>query len=152
MVNELKQILKKDFNKKMVENTAFKLFEVWWEQRKKSEKSITVPGAIPSSITNNVIPAAAVTANDAPTAVATVATVAPTAAIPTAVKDEAKNQGLASLLDQASTPLGLNYDGLGLGFRASMPKMPSFMVSVCKKSSQCCQKIRSTLNMRICIA
>ncbi|CAD6231479.1 GSCOCG00001430001-RA-CDS [Cotesia congregata] len=37
VVNELKQILKKDFNKKMVENTAFKLFEVWWDE-KKNEK------------------------------------------------------------------------------------------------------------------
>lgn len=31
--NELKQILKKDFNKKMVENTAFKSFETWWEEQ-----------------------------------------------------------------------------------------------------------------------
>lgn len=30
---ELKQILKKDFNKKMIESTAFKSFEVWWDEQ-----------------------------------------------------------------------------------------------------------------------
>ncbi|XP_024939725.1 histone-lysine N-methyltransferase SETD1 [Cephus cinctus] len=92
VVNELKQILKKDFNKKMVENTAFKLFEVWWDE-KKSEKNQTTGG---ETVVNN------------------------------AVKDETpKPQGLSSLLEQA-TPLGLKYEGFGLGIRASMPKMPSF--------------------------
>lgn len=32
---ELKQILKKDFNKKMIESTAFKHFEVWWDEQSK---------------------------------------------------------------------------------------------------------------------
>lgn len=30
---ELKQILKKDFNKKMIESTAFKSFELWWDEQ-----------------------------------------------------------------------------------------------------------------------
>lgn len=96
VVNELKQILKKDFNKKMVENTAFKLFEVWWDE-KKSEKN-QVQGSGDNVVVNN-----------------------------TAKEDVTKPQGLSSLLEQA-TPLGLNYDGFGLGIRASMPKMPSFRV------------------------
>lgn len=98
VVNEVKAILKKDFNKKMVESTAFKLFEVWWDE-KKSEKSQN-PTGTEIAVVNNV------------------------------VKEEApaKPQALSSLLDQA-TPLGLNYDGFGLGIRASMPKMPSFRVS-----------------------
>jgi len=95
VVNELKQILKKDFNKKMIENTAFKLFEVWWDE-KKSEKSQTHGGG-ENAIVNNT------------------------------VKEDVKPQALSSLLEQA-TPLGLNYDGFGLGIRASMPKMPSFRV------------------------
>ena len=111
-MDELKQILKKDFNKKMIESTAFKLFDSWWDERKKSEKTLTVAGA-PSI--NNVVPEVA-----APVVVTAVAAV---------VKEEPKNQGLASLLEQATTPLGLNYDGFGLGIRASMPKMPSFRVS-----------------------
>ncbi|XP_015429452.1 PREDICTED: histone-lysine N-methyltransferase SETD1 [Dufourea novaeangliae] len=93
VVNELKQILKKDFNKKMIENTAFKLFEVWWDE-KKSEKSQIQEGD--NTIVNN------------------------------SNKEEgSKPQGISLLLEQA-TPLGFNYDGFGLGIRASMPKMPSF--------------------------
>ncbi|XP_034176391.2 SET domain containing 1 [Osmia lignaria lignaria] len=93
VVNELKQILKKDFNKKMIENTAFKLFEVWWDE-KKSEKSQNQGGDNTTVISNN--------------------------------KEEgSKPQGLSLLLEQG-TPLGFNYDGFGLGIRASMPKMPSF--------------------------
>lgn len=95
-MNELKQILKRDFNKKMIENTAFKLFEVWWDE-KKSEKS-QVHGNNENAIVNNT------------------------------TKEDVK-QGLSSLLEQA-TPLGLNYDGFGLGIRASMPKMPSFRVRI----------------------
>ncbi|KAG7187904.1 hypothetical protein KM043_013872 [Ampulex compressa] len=96
VVNELKQILKRDFNKKMVENTAFKLFEVWWDE-KKSEKSRSTGGDANNPVVNS------------------------------ANKEEGsvKPQGLSTLLEQA-TPLGLNYDGFGLGIRASMPKMPSF--------------------------
>ncbi|CAH0549275.1 unnamed protein product [Brassicogethes aeneus] len=44
---ELKAILKKDFNKKMIENTAFKKFETWWEEQslqlnKKEETPVEV--------------------------------------------------------------------------------------------------------------
>ncbi|XP_031847043.1 SET domain containing 1 [Nomia melanderi] len=93
VINELKQILKRDFNKKMIENTAFKLFEVWWDE-KKSEKSQTQGGD--NAIVNN------------------------------SNKEEGpKPQGISLLLEQP-TPLGFNYDGFGLGIRASMPKMPSF--------------------------
>lgn len=37
ITHELKAILKKDFNKKMVENTAFKKFESWWEEESSKE-------------------------------------------------------------------------------------------------------------------
>lgn len=117
----------------MVENTAFKLFEVWWEERKKSEKGVPLAVTIPSNNVNNAATAAAVAPNDASAATAAAATAPtnnaiPTAAATAAAKEEPKNQGLASLLEQAATPLGLNYDGFGLGIRASMPKMPSFRV------------------------
>lgn len=79
----------------MIENTAFKLFEVWWDE-KKSEKNQTHGGG-ENAIINNT------------------------------AKEDVKPQALSSLLEQA-TPLGLNYDGFGLGIRASMPKMPSFRV------------------------
>nr|XP_022910377.1 histone-lysine N-methyltransferase SETD1-like [Onthophagus taurus] len=38
ITQELKQILKRDFNKKMVEFTAFKKFETWWEDETSKEK------------------------------------------------------------------------------------------------------------------
>lgn len=79
----------------MVENTAFKLFEVWWDE-KKSEKNQSQGGDI--AVINN-----------------------------TNKEESSKPQGLSLLLEQG-TPLGLNYDGFGLGIRASMPKMPSFRV------------------------
>jgi len=34
IVEELKQILKRDVNKRMIEITAFKHFETWWEEHK----------------------------------------------------------------------------------------------------------------------
>ncbi|XP_044763789.1 histone-lysine N-methyltransferase SETD1 [Coccinella septempunctata] len=37
ITQELKVILKRDFNKKMVENTAFSLFEKWWEEETSKE-------------------------------------------------------------------------------------------------------------------
>jgi histone-lysine N-methyltransferase SETD1 len=129
VVNELKQILKKDFNKKMVENTAFKLFDVWWDERKKNEKGLPV-GVGSTSISNNVAPSVAPSVEVVPASVASISI------SPAVVKEEPKNQGLASLLEQATTPLGLNYDGFGLGIRASMPKMPSFRVS-CNQGREC---------------
>ncbi|KAG8252476.1 Histone-lysine N-methyltransferase setd1b [Homalodisca vitripennis] len=38
IIKELKQILKRDFNRKMVENTAFKSFEHWWDEQKLLEQ------------------------------------------------------------------------------------------------------------------
>lgn len=37
---ELKQILKKDFNKKMIESTAFKSFEVWWDEQSRKTRQM----------------------------------------------------------------------------------------------------------------
>lgn len=82
----------------MIENTAFKLFEVWWDE-KKSEKN-QIPGGDNTIVVHN------------------------------SIKEEAqKPQGLSVLLEQTA-PLGFNYDGFGLGIRASMPKMPSFRVQL----------------------
>lgn len=38
VISELKQILKRDFNKKMIENTAFKSFENWWDEQERKSK------------------------------------------------------------------------------------------------------------------
>ncbi|XP_073999250.1 SET domain containing 1 isoform X1 [Rhodnius prolixus] len=88
ITKELKQILKKDFNKKMVENTAFKAFEKWWDEKERMSKEGT----------------------NAP-----VSSPAP------------KQNLLDSILDtgmEALDPMSLG--SFGLGFRASLPKLPSF--------------------------
>lgn len=60
LVQELKQILKKDFNKRMIENTAFKKFEAWWDEQErnkntrilaKTETVATVTPVIPVQLT-----------------------------------------------------------------------------------------------------
>ncbi|KAL3271157.1 hypothetical protein HHI36_021655 [Cryptolaemus montrouzieri] len=95
ITQELKQILKKDFNKKMVENTAFMRFEAWWEEEcskenKPKENQEAEKSAIPEKDNINVLL-------------------------------EANRENLYSNLD---TLAGLG--GVGLGIRASLPKMPSF--------------------------
>lgn len=38
VVLEMKQILKRDVNKRMVEATAFTALDLWWEQKEQSAK------------------------------------------------------------------------------------------------------------------
>ena len=38
VIEELKKILKRDFNKRMIEATAFKAFETWWDEQERSFK------------------------------------------------------------------------------------------------------------------
>lgn len=33
VIDELKKILKKDFYKRMIEGTAFKTYEAWWDEQ-----------------------------------------------------------------------------------------------------------------------
>lgn len=40
---ELKMILKKDFNKKMIESTAFKNFEMWWDEQSRKTRQTAKP-------------------------------------------------------------------------------------------------------------
>ncbi|CRL07368.1 CLUMA_CG020346, isoform A [Clunio marinus] len=39
LIYELKNILKKDFNKRMIENTAFKKYEAWWDEQEKMKNT-----------------------------------------------------------------------------------------------------------------
>ena len=57
LVTELKQILKKDFNKRMIENTAFKTFETWWDEQERRSKNVTenkVPIVSAATTSNSV--------------------------------------------------------------------------------------------------
>lgn len=63
LILELKQILKKDFNKRMIENTAFKKYESWWDDQERSkitrlhhdteEPSKPLPAPLEPTITEN---------------------------------------------------------------------------------------------------
>lgn len=39
LILELKQILKKDFNKRMIENTAYKKYEAWWDDQERNKNT-----------------------------------------------------------------------------------------------------------------
>ena len=39
LIQELRQILKKDFNKRMIENTAFKKYEAWWDDQERNKNT-----------------------------------------------------------------------------------------------------------------
>ncbi|XP_050353651.1 histone-lysine N-methyltransferase SETD1 isoform X1 [Nymphalis io] len=100
VTTELKLILKKDFNKKMIESTAFKNFEVWWDEQSRKTRQTVKPlkeeiGQPLQDISN---------------------------------KKEETVDSIKSIME--SRELGLDLGGysvgIGLGLRATIPKMPSF--------------------------
>ncbi|XP_052888970.1 histone-lysine N-methyltransferase SETD1 [Anopheles moucheti] len=109
VVAELKQILKKDFNKKMIENTAFKKYEAWWDEEERKNKGdnkrTLLHGAEMSSLSSTGGLGGAGTA---------------------ALKIE-KPPDINHLLSQTYDNLDSNGGSfVGLGLRATIPKMPSF--------------------------
>eukprot|EP00057_Strongylocentrotus_purpuratus_P027370 XP_011681844.1 PREDICTED: histone-lysine N-methyltransferase SETD1B-A [Strongylocentrotus purpuratus] len=91
VIQEMKIIMKKDLNRKMVESKAFKSFETWWDtcqlmakakQMMKPKEEEKVPKKPPPAI--------------------------------------------PSMLESSFSAFGM--EGLGLGLRANMPRMPSFKV------------------------
>ncbi|XP_055614148.1 histone-lysine N-methyltransferase SETD1 [Uranotaenia lowii] len=91
---ELKQILKKDFNKKMIENTAYKKYEAWWDEEEQKSK-----GKV-KSVMNDITPLVNSKVDKAP--------------------------DINQLLNQTYDNLDSNSSYMGLGLRATIPKMPSF--------------------------
>ncbi|XP_053617378.1 histone-lysine N-methyltransferase SETD1 isoform X2 [Plodia interpunctella] len=94
---ELKLILKKDFNKKMIENTAFKSFEVWWDEQSRKMRQ-TKPKEESGPLQD--------ISNKKEEAVDSIKSIM-----------ETRDLGLE---------LGGYGSGIGLGLRAAIPKMPSF--------------------------
>ncbi|XP_042232871.1 histone-lysine N-methyltransferase SETD1-like isoform X2 [Homarus americanus] len=95
VIEELKNILKRDFNKRMIEATAFKTFEAWWDEQERKFKA-----QAEAKETN-------------------LETAGPQARIE-------KINSISTLLENRE---GFGLDSLGtigLGFRAAMPKLPSF--------------------------
>ncbi|GAB0099249.1 hypothetical protein DMENIID0001_150990 [Sergentomyia squamirostris] len=96
---ELKQILKKDFNKKMIENTAYKRFESWWDEQERMAATTKVQetGVKPLGESNQI-------------------------------RKEVKAPDINQLLNSniENLDLGTYTNSFGLGLRATIPKMPSF--------------------------
>ncbi|XP_047032818.1 histone-lysine N-methyltransferase SETD1 isoform X1 [Helicoverpa zea] len=100
---ELKQILKKDFNKKMIESTAFKSFELWWDEQ---SRKIRQPKPKEDAAQPLQVPTTPDISNKKEEAVDSIKCIM-----------ESREIGLE---------LGGYGAGIGLGLRATIPKMPSF--------------------------
>ncbi|KAG8192982.1 hypothetical protein JTE90_028102 [Oedothorax gibbosus] len=103
IVHEMKQVMKKDISKKMIEATAFKRFEQWWDDHLQAEK-LKTPGNV---------------------------------AVKTPEKAPATASSLSALFDQNRSKFGFDPEstGIGLGLRATMPRMPSFRRKIIKPPS-----------------
>ncbi|RWS29179.1 histone-lysine N-methyltransferase SETD1-like protein [Leptotrombidium deliense] len=101
VVSELKEIIKKDIFKKMIESTAFKSFETWWDENERQSKA-----------RGRII-------HDEESKPAT-----------RTVEDKSQWSSYSSVYennksDNSYASLGEHFVA-GLGLRASIPKMPSF--------------------------
>ncbi|KAH8397726.1 hypothetical protein KR215_011511, partial [Drosophila sulfurigaster] len=105
IVEELKQILKRDVNKRMIEMTAFKNFESWWDDKTEKARSKLLPtttGAADSvtpSITNNQLD--------------------------TRVANE-KPPNINTIINNTQREIQDYQSFSSIGIRAAMPKLPSF--------------------------
>lgn len=100
ILEELKQILKRDVNKRMIEMTAFKNFEVWWDEQtaKARSKHMSTAPDVPIPVTNNIVEK------------------------PTSIE---KPPDINHLINtQREMPDFQSFSSIGL--RAAMPKLPSF--------------------------
>lgn len=102
VVCELKEIMKRDLCKKIVENSAFKSFEQWWDEQERESKNKSSEGLNNQEKVNS------------------------------GDKIKTEVTPLCSLFDSSRSDPGLGYGldsmGFGLGLRAVIPKMPSFRV------------------------
>lgn len=119
VTTELKQILKRDFNRRMIENTAFKKYEAWWDEQRERSKNQQKSGVTSAQVavkdSSVIVAATAAVAGDSTTSSGQQL---PTGDAPPLPK-------LIPLPSQP--PVCDSYAiGLGLGLRATLPKLPSF--------------------------
>ncbi|GFY66481.1 histone-lysine N-methyltransferase SETD1B-A [Trichonephila inaurata madagascariensis] len=104
VIKEMKQVMKKDISKKMVEATAFKRFEQWWDEQLHQEKLKSLSGDAPVKTPEKTQPPAF--------------------------------SSLTALFDKNRSSFGFGTEsGIGLGLRATMPRMPSFRRKIIKAPS-----------------
>ncbi|XP_054719382.1 histone-lysine N-methyltransferase SETD1-like [Uloborus diversus] len=104
IVKEMKQVMKKDIIKKMVEATAFKRFEQWWDEQVHLEKLKSQGGVVDKTPEKAQAPV---------------------------------SSSLSALFDKNRSSFGFSMEstGIGLGLRATMPRMPSFRRKIIKPPS-----------------
>lgn len=124
VTSELKQILKRDFNRRMIENTAFKRYEAWWdeqrERHKKGGSAIAATSAGTVALTPAVVAPVVVVGKEG-------AIVVPGVVEPTKVPDINLLLADPPLQSASQTPCdNFGLGSLGLGLRATLPKLPSF--------------------------
>ena len=120
ITEELKDIIKKDLNKKVIESMAFKVYESWWDKEQALKNPKPAVGTKPAS-TPSV------------TAVKTEPGTEPVKEVKTedSKSVHAKMPALLNTFDPLNWAKGsLEMDGfrIGLGFRSAISKMPSFRV------------------------
>ncbi|CAG2165548.1 unnamed protein product [Oppiella nova] len=115
VVKELKELIKKDICKKMVESSAFKMFEKWWddcESKSKTQDYSTTDDMVINNRVHDVIHSRQTNSDDW--------------------------RSMSSLYDNNRTESVNNFSGYGgggLGLRAAIPKMPSFRRKLKKPTS-----------------
>lgn len=117
VVSELKEIIKRDISKKMIEHAAFKIYENWWdEQEKNSKKSDSLVDEKPIK-------------TEKPTELSTakLAGLDSSWSVISALYDKDKEENSFKNYREGAS--------LGLGLRAVLPKMPSFRKKYKKPST-----------------
>lgn len=107
--DELKQILKRDFNKKMIENTAFKKFEGWWDEQIQKTRQNKCENEKAASEKGTCLAASALISTTAPT-----------------TNRIDKPPDINQLINSHRDLSDFNSAYPALGLRASIPKLPSF--------------------------
>ena len=120
ITEELKEIIKKDLNKKVIETMAFKVYESWWDKEEALKNPKPTVGAKPTSSVGTAV----IKTEPGPEPDKDAKT-------EEAKPVHGKMPALLNTFDPLNWAKGsLEMDGfrIGLGFRSAISKMPSFRV------------------------
>ena len=119
ITNELKDIIKRDLNKKVIETMAFKAYEAWWDKEEALKNPKLVTGNKPSAATGLLNVKTETNVDGAKDSKLEADT------------KSSKMPALLNTFDPLNWAKGsFEMDGfrIGLGFRSAISKMPSFRV------------------------
>ena len=118
VVNELKEIIKRDIKKKMIESTGFKSYESWWDENESKNKMIKNKS---DTLSSNAISSSFSNTNNMTANIF--------AACPGLNISSIQKSLIPSMMNSrvaAPTQESTSFAGLGLGLGRLIPKMPSF--------------------------